>query len=93
MKSTKALTRKDIKKFLATFAEAILVDQKRVNKLPRKELHPEYDHGMWKRNREDHVAAIVKLSVTVQRSVSFAHSAGICRYEEKLDRTRTIRVC
>jgi hypothetical protein len=63
--STRALTHKDIKEFLAKFAEAILVDQERVNKLPRKNFHPFYDNGMWKRNREDHVAAIVKLSMTV----------------------------
>jgi hypothetical protein len=36
VKSPKALTHKDIKVFLAKFAEAILVDQERVNKLPRK---------------------------------------------------------
>jgi hypothetical protein len=65
VKSTKALTHKDIKEFLAKFAEAILVDQERVNKLPRKNFHPLYDNGMWKRNREDHVGAIVKLSMTV----------------------------
>jgi hypothetical protein len=63
--STKALTHKDIKEFLAKFAEAILVDQERVKKLPRKKFHPFYDDGMWKRNREDHVAAIVELSMTV----------------------------
>jgi hypothetical protein len=43
VKSTKALTHKDIKEFLAKFAEAILVDQERVNKLPRKNFHPLYD--------------------------------------------------
>jgi hypothetical protein len=64
-KSTKALARKDIKEFLAKFAEAILVDQERVKKLPRREFHPFYDDGMWKRNREDHVGAIVELSMTV----------------------------
>lgn len=65
VKSAKALTHKDLKEFLAKFAEAILVDQERVNKLPRKHLHSLYDKGMWKRNREDHVEAIVKLSMTV----------------------------
>jgi hypothetical protein len=64
-KSTKALTHKDIKEFLAKFAEAILVDQERVKKLPRKKFHPFYDDGMWKRNREDHVHAIIELSMTV----------------------------
>src|SRR3954471_14055286 len=67
VKSMKALTHKDIKEFLARFAEAILVDQERVNKLPRKNFHPFYDDGMWKRNREDHVYAILKLSLTVDQ--------------------------
>jgi hypothetical protein len=66
-KPTKLLTHKDIKEFLAKFAEAILVDQERVKKLPRKKFHPFYDHGMWKRNREDHVHAIVELSMTVDK--------------------------
>jgi hypothetical protein len=66
-KSTKALTHKDIKEFLARFAEAILVDQERVNKLPRRKFHPFYDHSMWKGNREDHVGAIVDLSMTVDK--------------------------
>lgn len=65
--STKALTHKDIKEFLATFAEAILVDQERVNKLPRANFHPLYDDGMWERSREDHVGAIVELSMTVDK--------------------------
>jgi hypothetical protein len=67
VKSTKALTHKDIKEFLAKFAEAILVDQERVNKLPHKKFHPFYDDGMWQRNREDHVGAIVDLSITVDK--------------------------
>src|SRR4051794_17876313 len=67
VKPTKALTHKDIKEFLARFAEAILVDQERVNKLLRKNFHPFYDDGMWKRNREDHVYAILKLSLTVDQ--------------------------
>jgi hypothetical protein len=65
LKSTKALTHKDIKVFLAKFAEAILVDQERVNKLPHKKFHPFYDDGMWQRNRECHVDAIIDLSMTV----------------------------
>ena len=67
VKPTKALTHKDIKEFFAKFAEAILVDQERVNKLPHNEFHPDYDDGMWRRNREDHVGAIVKLSMTVDK--------------------------
>src|SRR5260370_28021215 len=67
VKSTKALTHKDIKEFFAKFAEAILVDQERVKKLPHKKFHPFYDDGMWQRNREDHVGAIVDLSMTVDK--------------------------
>jgi len=66
-KTTEAFTHKDIKELFAKFAEAILVDQERVNKLPRKKLHSLYDHGMWKRNREGHVSALVDLSMTVDR--------------------------
>lgn len=66
-KAAKSLTHRDIKELLARFAEAVLVDQERVNKLPRKKLHSLYDHGMWKRNREGHVSAIVDLSMTVDR--------------------------
>jgi hypothetical protein len=65
VRSTKALTHEDVKEFFAKFAEAILVDQERVNKLPHKEFHPFYDDGMWQRNRECHVDAIVDLSITV----------------------------
>jgi hypothetical protein len=64
-KLPKTLSHNDIKTFIARFAEAILVDQKRVNKLPRKDFHPLYNNGMWKRNREDHVYALVKLTITV----------------------------
>ena len=67
VKTTKALTHKDIKEFLAKFAEAILVDQERINKLPHKKFHPLYDDGMWQRNRGDHVGAIVDLSITVDK--------------------------
>lgn len=65
-KLPKTLTRKDVREFLADFVEAILVDQLRVNKLSRSEFHPRYNHAMWKRNREDHVAAIVRLYTTVE---------------------------
>jgi hypothetical protein len=67
VKSTKALTHKDIKEFLAKFAEAILVDQERVKKLSHKKFHPSYDDSIWQRNREDHVGAIVDLSMTVDK--------------------------
>src|SRR4051794_24410768 len=66
-KTMKTFTHKDIKEFLAKFAEAIWVDQERVNKLPRRKLHPLYDEGMWKRNRESHVGALVQLSMTVDK--------------------------
>ena len=65
VKSTKALTHKDVKEFLAKFAEAILVDQERVNKLPHKKFHPFYDDGMWRRYRENYVCAIIDLTMTV----------------------------
>jgi hypothetical protein len=65
VRPAKLLTHEDIKEFFAVFAEAILVDQERVNKLPHKEFHPLYDDRMWQRNREDHVGAIVELSTTV----------------------------
>lgn len=61
------LTRKDIKEFFATFAEAIMVDQKRVTRLPKEQLSPDYNSGMWRRNREDHIEALVKLYVTVDK--------------------------
>lgn len=67
VKSTKALTHKDIKELLEKFAEAILVDQERVNKLPLKKFHPNYDHGWWQSNREDSISAIVDLSLTVDK--------------------------
>jgi hypothetical protein len=65
VKSTKALTHENIKEFFEKFAEAILVDQERVNKLPHKKFHRFYDDGMWQRSRRDHVGAIVDLSITV----------------------------
>lgn len=61
------LTHDDIKKFFATFAEAILVDQKRVPRLPREDFSPDYDDGMWRRNREDHVEALVNLYMTADK--------------------------
>jgi hypothetical protein len=67
VKSPNALTHKDIKEFFAKFAEAILVDQERVNELPHKEFHPFYDDGMWQRNREDHIGAIISLTMTVDK--------------------------
>jgi hypothetical protein len=46
VKSTKALTHRDIKEFFARFAEAILVDQERVSTLPHKEFHSFYNDGV-----------------------------------------------
>jgi hypothetical protein len=66
-KSTRALTHEDIKELLAKFAEAILVDQKRVDKLPREKFHPLYDDGFWRAERESYVGAIVDLSMTVDK--------------------------
>jgi hypothetical protein len=65
VKLVNELTHRDIKEFLAKFAEAILVDQKRVNKFPHENFHHFYDHGMWQRNRGDHVGALIELFVTV----------------------------
>ncbi|MBR1170243.1 hypothetical protein [Bradyrhizobium liaoningense] len=65
VKLVNVLTHQDIKEFLAKFAEAILVDQKRVNRLPHEEFHEFYDHDMWQRSRDGHVGALVELYATV----------------------------
>ena len=65
--AVRLLTHDDIKKFFATFAQAILVDQKRVARLSREDFSPDYGDGMWRRNREDHVEALVKLYMTVDK--------------------------
>jgi hypothetical protein len=67
LKSPKTLTHEDIKEFLAKFAEAILVDQKRVDKLPCEKSHPVDDNGFWRAERESYVGAIVELSMTVDK--------------------------
>lgn len=67
LKSPKTLTHEDIKEFLAKFAEAILVDQKRVDKLPCEKFRPLYDDGFWRAERESYVGAIVELSMTVDK--------------------------
>jgi hypothetical protein len=67
LKTTKTLTHKDIKEFFVKFAEAIFVDQERVNKIPRKHFHPFYDDGRWRRTRDEYLSAIVDLSVTVDK--------------------------
>jgi hypothetical protein len=67
VKTTKALTQRDIKRFFLKFAEAIFVDQQRVNKIPRKHFHPFYDDVSWRRTREEYLYAIVDLSLTVDK--------------------------
>jgi hypothetical protein len=67
VKTTKTLTHRDIKEFFLKFAEAIFVDQERVNKMPRKHFHPLYNDGWWRRTRDDHLRVIVDLSLTVDR--------------------------
>src|SRR5438477_10574020 len=67
VKTTKTLTHTDIKRFFLKFAEAIFVDQQRVNKIPRKHFHPFYDDGSWRETREEYLDAIVDLSLTVDK--------------------------
>jgi len=67
VKTTETLTHSDIKRFFLKFAEAIFVDQQRVNKIPRKHFHPFYDDGRWRGTREEYLDAIVDLSLTVDK--------------------------
>jgi hypothetical protein len=67
VKTTKTLTHRDIKEFFLKFAEAIFVDQERVNEMPREHFHPFYDDGFWRRTRDDYLSAIVDLSLTVDK--------------------------
>jgi hypothetical protein len=67
VKTTKTLTHRDIKEFFLKFAEAIFVDQQRVNKMSRKHFNPLYDDGMWRSTRGDYLSALVNLSLTVDR--------------------------
>src|ERR1700733_13295253 len=67
VKTTKTLTHTDIKRFFLKFAEAIFVDQQRVNKIPRKHFHPFYDDGRWRGTREEYLDAVVDLSLTVDK--------------------------
>jgi hypothetical protein len=53
--------------FFLRFAEAIFVEQQRVDKIPRKDFHPLYDEGWWKENRKEYFSAIVALSLTVDK--------------------------
>jgi hypothetical protein len=67
VKTTETLTHTDIIEFFAKLAEAIFVDQQRVNKIPRKHFHQFYDDGTWRRTREEYLDAIVDLSLTVHK--------------------------
>jgi hypothetical protein len=59
------LTHEDIKDLLNGFAEAIELDQMRVDTLPDDIFHPAYDDGMWRRWRQDHLDFINQLLPTV----------------------------
>ncbi|WP_045014252.1 hypothetical protein [Bradyrhizobium sp. LTSP849] len=67
VKTTETLTHKDIKRFFLKLAEAILVDQQRVNKISREYFHPSYDDGRWRETREEYLDAIIDLSLTVDK--------------------------
>ena len=42
-----------------------MVDQRRVDKLPHDQFSTQYDDGMWRRSRENHVEALIELYKTV----------------------------
>jgi hypothetical protein len=67
VKPAKLLTHKDIKEFFARFAEAIWVNQKRVDKLLHRTFHRHYDDSRWRSDREDYLSVIVDLSMTVDK--------------------------
>jgi hypothetical protein len=55
------LTAEDLRDLLIGFAAAIELDQIRVDALPPEKFHPEYDDGMWRRWRRNHLEYIHKL--------------------------------
>jgi hypothetical protein len=59
------LTTNDIRDLLTGFAATIELDQIRVDPLPPEKFHPEYDEGMWRRWRRDHLDYIDQLLPTV----------------------------
>ena len=61
------LTHEDIKEFFARFAEAIWVNQKRVDKLLHRTFHRHYDDSRWRSDREDYLSVMVDLSMTVDK--------------------------
>ena len=67
VRSTKTLTHEDIKEFFASFAEAIWVNQKRVDKLLHRTFPRHYDDSRWRSDREDYLSVIVDLSMTVDK--------------------------
>jgi hypothetical protein len=67
VRSTKTLSHEDIKEFLAKFAEAIWVNQERVDKLLHRKFHRHYDDSWWRTHREDCLSATVDLSMTVDK--------------------------
>ena len=67
VKVTETITHFDIKMFFLRFAEAIFVEQQRLDKIPRTHFHPLYDNAWWKANREEYFSAVVALSLTVDK--------------------------
>jgi hypothetical protein len=58
------IRRRDIRSLLRANSAAILLDQAKVDALPRKYFHPEYSRGMWFRCRERHISFIDDLIAT-----------------------------
>jgi hypothetical protein len=63
--NNQSLTRRDIENLLLAYSGAVELDQIRIDHLPPASFHKEYDHGMWKRYRNDHLRFINLLLVTV----------------------------
>ena len=55
----------DIRDLLVGFAAAIELDQIRIDAMPPENFHPEYDDGMWRRWRRNHLEYIDQLLATV----------------------------
>lgn len=55
----------DIRDWLAGLAAAIELDQIRFDAWPKERFHPEYDDGMWRRWRKEHLEFIGRLLPTI----------------------------
>jgi hypothetical protein len=62
---TNALVPNDVRDFLDRYASAIMRDQIYVDELPPQRFHPQYDEGMWRSWRLDHLAYLNELRGTV----------------------------